>query len=160
MKQPLIIPLLYERRELYQVFAPYRYMVAGREEEMEEGMIVDGASVPRLLWWFLPPDGLHRAGVLPHDDVYGRKGKMRSGRQVTRKQADVMLYERMVGAGCARWRAMVVYGGVRAFGWYAWWRSTGEPIVLPVRNQAPTIARKPARTPFTRHIYATPILTP
>lgn len=154
MKQPLIIPLLYERLELYQVFEPYPYILDGKLETVPKGMIVDGASVPRPLWWFMPPDGLHRGAALPHDDVYGRKGVMPSRRRVTRWQADIMIYERMIMAGCPRWRALIVYWGVRAFGWYAWSHSTGKPIILPVRNETPMMRRNRATTPFTRHIYA------
>lgn len=159
MKQPLLIPILVRGLERYQNFEGYRYELLGITETVPEGMIVDGASVPRIAWWFMPPDGLHRAAALPHDDIYGRRGRMPSGRKIKRIEADKLLYSRMREAGCHRFRCEVVYYAVRAFGWYAWMTSKGQPQVLPVINAAPTICPKVKKNPFQRHIYAT-VLTP
>lgn len=158
MRQPLLIPILLDGAELYQNIGIYPYLLDGEIEEVPDGMIVDGASVPRFAWWFLPPDGLHRAAALPHDDGYKRKGIMLSGRTVCRQCLDKMFYERMVEAGVNKFRAKVAYRMVRTFGNRAWEASTGTPLILPVRNAAPTMRRKPAKTPFTRHIYSAPSL--
>lgn len=157
MRQPNLIPILYHGEELYQNVGRYPYDILGQTEWVEDGQLSDGASVPRLAWWFMPPDGLQRAAALPHDDVYGRQGIMPSGRRIARAQADLMLYDRLVMAGVSKWRAVIVYRNVRAFGWHAWNNSTGHPIVLPVQNELRRLHR-PSSNPFTRHIYelATP----
>lgn len=168
MSQPLLIPILWNSRpegqnpkyrERYQHFREWEYPLLGEMEKVEEGTVIDGASVPRFAWWFLPPDGLHRRGAAAHDDIYGRRGKMASGRTIKRSQADRLLLDLMLIDGVAPWRCLITYGFVRAFGWYAWMKSKGKPIVLPVRQSARTI-HKITRNPFRRHIYAATLLTP
>jgi len=82
-----------------------------------EGFQHDGASVPRLAWTFsgLTPDGLIRAAALAHDFAY--RGFVPG---MTRREADVMLYDLMVEAGISRPRAYVAWLGVRTGGWLSW----------------------------------------
>lgn len=168
MNQPLLIPILWNARpegrqpkyrERYQYFREWDYEYRGIRRRVAEGTVIDGASVPRIAWWFLPPDGLHRRGAGAHDDVYGYAGIFPDGPKVSRAWADRMLYDFMVEDGVERWRAAITYGFVRAFGWWAWQHSLGKPIVLPVRQAARTI-HKITKNPFRRHIYSAPLLTP
>lgn len=150
MKQPLLIPYLYRGRDLYQVYERYGYGT----QEAPEGLIVDGASVPRPVWWFMPPDGLHRPAALIHDVNTKRKGLQLDGTRITRHQANELFLAMMIEAGVEKWRAEIAYRGVEVGGATSWNDPRNIPIVLPVRNEAPTIRRKPGKTPFTRHIYA------
>lgn len=159
VEQPFLTPVWIERRELYQVQRRYPFDCYGSKEEAPEGMIVDGASVPRLAWWFLPPDGLHRAAALGHDWNNKMKGLLANGQRITRLQADVLFYETMICAGVPKWRALTAYRVVRQFGLRAWNDPKNVPMILPLVQHAPSRRRVLPQFALTRHIYAT-TLTP
>ena len=80
------------------------------------GLVCDGASIPRLLWWFIgsPFTGRYREAAIFHDAYY----KEHCGR--TRKQVDKMFYEKMRQDGVGWMKANSMYYGVRVFGWKPW----------------------------------------
>lgn len=51
---------------------------------IKQGFIWDGSSVPRFLWWLLPPDGDFELASLIHDYLYINKNNL----NYTRKFAD------------------------------------------------------------------------
>lgn len=80
------------------------------------GFDTDFASVPRVpvVFW-LTGDTAKEAAVV-HDWLYRTQ-------KVTRKMADQVLAE---AATCGippepHWRRLLLYAGVRAFGWWSWW---------------------------------------
>lgn len=94
-----------------------------------KGTIIDGASVPRLVWTLtgLTPDGLIRAGSTFHDYVYRERGYVPAelggcsrGIQVPREDADRIFLVLMLGARMVPWRAKMAYWAVRLFGGRAW----------------------------------------
>ncbi len=87
---------------------------------MPEGFKYDGASTPRILWWVLPRDGVHRAAALIHDYLYVFEGDMPDGQTFTRKQADALFYKMLKDYGVASWRAAVAYRAVRIAGYFFW----------------------------------------
>lgn len=151
--QPALIPVLYEQREQYQNAQAWSFDVNGREEMVPAGLIVDGASVPRIAWTFMPPDGLHRAGALAHDWIYLNKGWMPSGTRFTRAEADHVFYNFMRRAGVGPWRAGLAYDAVRLGGWHAW-SLDRSPVILPVIRRDKESPAK-GRDIFS-HIYASP----
>jgi hypothetical protein len=104
-----------------------------------EGYETDGASVPRILWPLLRPDGLIRAAAVAHDYGYGTYGK--NGKndikgevyisiagvwtQVTkwdfpRKFWDEAFLNLMHQAGMSLWKRQAAYRSVKLFGWMFW----------------------------------------
>jgi hypothetical protein len=99
----------------------------GREWIAEIGKQTDGASIPRPLWPMIggPYEGRHRDGALLHDDAYAEAPAAEAGFWTAdlspeRRAADVMLYQASVVRGTPRWRAWLIYQGVRIGGAFAW----------------------------------------
>ncbi len=79
--------------------------------------ISDGATVPRPLWWFLPPwgDDATLPAVL-HDFIGERLDNHAPLRGCeTRARCDAQFYEALTARGVAAWRARLVWLGVRAY---------------------------------------------
>lgn len=53
---------------------------------INQGFIWDGSSVPRFLWWLLPPDGDFELGSLIHDYLYINKHKFKYTRKFVDKE--------------------------------------------------------------------------
>lgn len=148
--QPILLPIKYRGQERYQVVRPWKWEWKGKVEIVPEGLVVDGASVPRFAWVFLPPDGLHRAAALGHDRAYGLKGKFQNGLVLSREESDEMFYCMMIKAGVKPFTAKVAHKAVRWFGQGPW--DSDEPeVILPVQQP---LTAKPKKTFFlTRHLY-------
>lgn len=77
-----------------------------------KGFITDLASTPRFLWSILPPFGRYSVAALVHDYLY------RIG--YDKKLADKVFYELMIKHGTYKWKAKVMYYGVKLFGFKAY----------------------------------------
>lgn len=149
--QPILVPIKHQGRERYQLIRDWEWEWCGNVEKAPAGLVIDGASVPRAAWWFLPPDGLHRAAACAHDVAYIGRGKMPSGLEMKREEADLMFYTLMLRGGVGNKRAAVAYHAVRGFGWREWNRPYVGPLIIPVQQ---VIASRQRKTFFlTRHIY-------
>jgi hypothetical protein len=128
---PNILPIFDRGRRSYQVAAPWRCYGA----MIPAGFICDGASIPRLLWLWNPPDGLHRAGAVWHDWAYQNRGRLYGPHvwRITRKEADRYFREIMLASGVSECSAWLMWAGVRLGGWLAWSRSAGLPRVEDLR---------------------------
>jgi len=151
LHQPLLVPILYQGQEDYQLVQAWP--VPGYDEIIPKGLVVDGASVPRLLWPFMPPDGLHRGGALFHDWGYIRQGHLQNGMLLTKRQMDQAFYNLMVQAGVSERRAGIAYQAVNHFG-YSAWDSIEQPVILPVSERALMMSRQPRSLGLFRHLYA------
>ena len=87
----------------------YWSTVADKKIVAEVGFVTDFASIPRLLGWAFG-DIAHRPS-LPHDLEYSGKGTL------TREMADKVLYEACILSGVPKWKANLIYAGVRVGGW-------------------------------------------
>lgn len=89
------------------------------------GMASDGASVPRPLWWLVPPSGQYDYGVVFHDGAY--RGTLVNGdgdaMHFIRALADALLDEVNEATGVAGWERAVLYRGVRLGGALAYQRA-------------------------------------
>lgn len=150
IRQPVLVPVLHEQEEKYQHVGTWGFQAQGVHEQVPNGLIVDGASVPRFAWCFMSPDGLHRAAALAHDWTYILRGHLRNGVVLTREQADQQFYDHMIECGIERWRAGTAYRCVRLGGWAAW-NSLESPIILPVD---PNLMASPHRKRLIPHLYA------
>lgn len=79
------------------------------------GFATDLASVPRVLWWFLPPFGAYIGAAVMHDNLYATGA-------VTRAEADRAFLAAMIVDGERTWRAHAMYAAVRVWGGIAWRR--------------------------------------
>lgn len=82
------------------------------------GFRSDGASVPRVLWSFLPTIGRYLAAAFLHDYLYTLLRTRTPHPQVTtRRQADHEFYVAMKVLGVGPITRIVMWGAVRCFGW-------------------------------------------
>lgn len=90
-----------------------------------KGFIWDGSSVPRFLWWLLPPEGDFEIGALIHDYLYVNKHKIGMYYN-NRKFADKEMYkwsDRLSGTNKISLRNfdnILRYITVRIFGGLVW----------------------------------------
>lgn len=152
MRQPLLIPILYKGDECYQLVESWAFTTLGIRVSIPKGFVADGASVPRALWPFMPPDGTHRAASLAHDWLYVNKGHVDDTEFVwTRSDADETFLELMIKALISPARARIAYRGVRLGGWWVWSRPKKPPVILPIRN---ALAASVQKRRLIKHLYA------
>ena len=105
----------------WRLTEPFEFHVGTKESEeiisVPAGFGTDFASIPKLFWNILPPQGDYGKAAVIHDYLYvtqGLEGKY------SRKQCDYIFLQGMevlgVG-GLARW---LIYNAVRWFGGWAW----------------------------------------
>jgi hypothetical protein len=96
--------------------APVSWSDAGLAVAIPVGFMSDGASVPRLLWWFLPPWGDRATfAALLHDYLLDRLQGFEPGGPIllTRKECDGQFLAALLVLKVARWRAYLAWAGVR-----------------------------------------------
>lgn len=81
------------------------------------GYETDLASIPRILWTLLPPFGRYSQAAVIHDYLYETKG---IDGKYTRYEADKLFYKLMLKYGTYKWKAVIMFLAVRAFGG-RWW---------------------------------------
>lgn len=74
-----------------------------------KGFVTNLASVPKILWWLLPPYGKYTEAVVWHDYCYSKV-------DTKRKQDDKQFKILMLDNGTKLWKVNVMYLGVRIFG--------------------------------------------
>ena len=113
---PLIVTPMLDGRK-WKLFRSFAYHIgskySGNKITVPAGFITDFASVPWILWTFLPSWGKYGKAAVVHDYLYQTHNQ-------TRFMADAIFYEAMVVGGTAKWKAKMMYYGVRLFGWLAW----------------------------------------
>lgn len=118
-----------------------------------QGYITDVASVPRVAWSVITPDGWHRNGALNHDGLYTWQGEMPSGwfqkkdeagnwvdvlnedgkpAKWSKNDCDRFFLRTMKACGVSKARRFLMYWAVNMFGWPAWWRT--DPSREKYRN--------------------------
>lgn len=87
--------------DLWRVMKGFRYYVGDKDSnkwvDIPRGYLVDGASVPRILWGLIPPWGRYGAATIVHDILCEYLSLTLDGRpcKITREQADNILFEAM-----------------------------------------------------------------
>lgn len=99
-------------RQLYRVLARFRYVsdVAGLVD-VPAGFVTDLASFPQ--WALAMLGDIAQMPAVPHDFVYNMH-------TVSRAVADKMLLEACLLTGVPRWKAWMIYAGVRIGGGSHW----------------------------------------
>jgi len=109
---------------LWRLLEPLQYEVgqlgSGQVVEVPEDFITDGASVPRVLWAWLPTWGRWSRAATLHDFAYGQ---IHEGTphplMSTRQEADRIFHEAMLVSGVNRPTAFIMWLAVRFFGQFA-----------------------------------------
>lgn len=113
MRDPQGRPLLNRSgRQLYLVLCRFRYQsdVAGLVD-VPAGFVTDLASVPQFALSLLGE--IAQMPAVPHDFIYNKH-------TVGRATADKMLYEACLLTGVPKWKAALIYAGVRVGGGSHW----------------------------------------
>lgn len=104
-----------EKSTRFQICEPYTFQhIDGRIVEIPQGYRSDLASVPRFLWWFIPPHGHSAEASIIHDYLYD----YRIG---TRLDADLKFYRDLYSV-LPKWQSMLMFLTVRFFA-ESWWRN-------------------------------------
>ncbi len=124
----LITPLVYEVSEGDVITVP-------------GGFKTDFASIPRIFWRILPPQGWgghdrHGPASVVHDYLYQKQAR-------PKPEADLIFREAMLSLGVSPWRAAAMYWAVRLFGSWAWhsYDKPGPQAVNLAQNQAEIVAK-------------------
>ncbi|MFG3962074.1 DUF1353 domain-containing protein [Escherichia coli] len=97
---------------LWRVHEPFDFYLSDDNSDVIEvpaGFITDLATVPRVFWMILPPDGRYAKAAIIHDYMYDNALR-------TRREADRIFLDGMKVLGVPCWKRMIMYGAVRLFG--------------------------------------------
>jgi len=112
--RPLTVTKIDER--LWVVETPFRYY-RGKDEiayiDVPDGTLTDFASVPRVFWPIVAPDGRHTQAAVLHDYLY--KSHIKS-----RKESDEIFLEAMAALKVPLIMRQTMFWSVRIFGHKAW----------------------------------------
>lgn len=102
-------------KDLWVVEIPFRYYIGDESHyiDVPDGTLTDFASVPRILWPIVAPDGEHTQAAVLHDYLY--KSHIKS-----RKEADEIFLEAMEVLKVPKWKREAMFWAVRLFGSPAW----------------------------------------
>lgn len=106
----------------------------GRRLTAPAGMTTDLASIPRVAWALMPPDGPWAYAATIHDDCYKTLGNftyhwphstkvyvgMPTGPPLTRADCDETFRQAMVATRVEDWKRVVIYEAVRLGGAGGW----------------------------------------
>ncbi|EEI9680891.1 DUF1353 domain-containing protein [Salmonella enterica] len=107
---PAIIEML--DHYLWRIHEPFEFYLSDDNSDVisvPAGFITDLASVPRIFWTFMPPDGKYAKAAIIHDYLYDNALR-------TKKEADRIFLDGMTVLGVPKWKRIVMYLAVRIFG--------------------------------------------
>ncbi|EJO2706043.1 DUF1353 domain-containing protein [Salmonella enterica] len=96
----------------WRVHEPFAFYLSDDENDVIEvpaGFVTDLASVPRIFWVLLPPDGKYAKAAIIHDYLYDNALR-------TKKEADKIFLDGMTVLGVPKWKRIIMYWAVRMFG--------------------------------------------
>ncbi|HAK7810146.1 TPA: DUF1353 domain-containing protein [Salmonella enterica] len=97
---------------LWRIHEPFEFYLSDDNSDVisvPAGFITDLASVPRIFWTFMPPDGKYAKAAIIHDYLYDNALR-------TKKEADRIFLDGMTVLGVPEWKRIVMYLAVRIFG--------------------------------------------
>lgn len=90
---------------------------------LESRSRTDLASMPRLAWSLLPPDGPWLKGAVFHDVGYRTRGdiaRLGHPEPLSRHEVDDLFKEMMAALGVTAWKRNLIYATLRIAGGGAW----------------------------------------
>ncbi|HHR3990228.1 TPA: DUF1353 domain-containing protein [Salmonella enterica] len=97
---------------LWRVYEPFEFYLSDDISDIisvPAGFITDFATIPRIFWTFMPPDGKYSKTAIIHNWIYDNALR-------TKKEADLILLDRMTVLGVPKWKRIVMHLAVRWFG--------------------------------------------
>jgi hypothetical protein len=109
--KPLICIVLDNMK--YSIYEEFEYHVGALGSEhricVPVGFVTDFASIPRILWSILPPNGRYTKAAVIHDWMYQNAYN-------SKEYADLIFYEAMLVLGVNKRIAYIMYNAVKIFG--------------------------------------------
>ncbi|ECW0107059.1 DUF1353 domain-containing protein [Salmonella enterica] len=96
----------------WRVHEPFAFYLSDDNSDVIEvpaGFVTDLATVPRIFWILLPPDGKYAKAAIIHDYLYDNALR-------TKQEADRIFLDGMTVLGVPKWKRTVMYWAVRLFG--------------------------------------------
>lgn len=96
----------------WRVYEPFAFYLSDDNSDVIEvpaGFVTDLATIPRIFWSLMPPDGKYAKAAIIHDYLYDNALR-------TKKEADLIFLDGMTVLGVARWKRTIMYYAVRLFG--------------------------------------------
>lgn len=96
----------------WRVHEPFAFYLSNDNSDVIEvpaGFVTDLATIPRIFWSLMPPDGKYAKAAIIHDYLYDNALR-------TKKEADLIFLDGMTVLGVARWKRTIMYYAVRLFG--------------------------------------------
>ncbi|ECH9261463.1 DUF1353 domain-containing protein [Salmonella enterica subsp. enterica] len=107
---PAILEML--DHHLWRVYEPFEFYLSEDNSDVisvPAGFITDLATIPRIFWTLLPPDGKYAKAAIIHDYLYDNALR-------TKKEADLIFLDGMTVLGVPKWKRTIMYYAVRLFG--------------------------------------------
>ncbi|EBH3676593.1 DUF1353 domain-containing protein [Salmonella enterica] len=107
---PAILEMLEHYR--WRVYEPFEFYLRDDNSDVIEGpagFVTDLATIPRIFWTILPPDGKYAKAAIIHDWMYDNALR-------TKKEADKIFLDGMTVLGVPKWKRIIMYYAVRLFG--------------------------------------------
>lgn len=112
-------------KSLWKLIPGFRYYVGSEDSgvyvDVPTGFLTDGATIPRFLWWLLPPIDEYSQATTLHDrlcSVYTVtvvKNGVATETKVTRKVIDGILDEAMGVLEITPWKRRLIMAGVNLY---------------------------------------------
>ncbi|EJI5073162.1 DUF1353 domain-containing protein [Salmonella enterica] len=96
----------------WRVYEPFAFYLSDDESDVIEvpaGFVTDLATIPRVFWSLMQPDGKYAKAAIIHDYLYDNALR-------TKREADRIFLDGMTVLGVPKWKRTVMYWAVRLFG--------------------------------------------
>ncbi|EFO7853397.1 DUF1353 domain-containing protein [Salmonella enterica] len=96
----------------WRVHEPFAFYLSDDNSDVisvPAGFVTDLATIPRIFWTLLPPDGKYAKAAIIHDYLYANALR-------TKQEADLIFLDGMVVLGVPKWKRVIMYWSVRLFG--------------------------------------------
>lgn len=113
------------KKDLWSLIPGFRYYVGFENSneyvDVPTGFITDGATIPRVLWWLLPPIGEYSQATTLHDylcrvySVTVIANGVEVEKTITRKQIDKILDESLGVLEVTPWKRKAIMAGVNLY---------------------------------------------
>ncbi|HFE7524033.1 TPA: DUF1353 domain-containing protein [Salmonella enterica subsp. enterica serovar Newport] len=97
---------------LWRVHEPFAFYLSDDNSDVIEvpaGFITDLATIPRIFWSLMPPDGKYAKAAIIHDYLYDNALR-------AKREADRIFLDGMTVQGVPKWKRTVMYLAVQLFG--------------------------------------------
>ncbi|EDQ5930015.1 DUF1353 domain-containing protein [Salmonella enterica subsp. enterica] len=107
---PAILEML-DRYE-WRIYEPFEFYLSVDNSDViavPAGFVTDLATIPRIFWSVMSPDGKYAKAAIIHDYLYDNALR-------TKYEADLIFLDGMTVLGVPKWKRTIMYWAVRLFG--------------------------------------------